>query len=418
MELELSLNFWKQILELALALSFGCFQIMPTNLPAEAKHKWSEVSTARNPKVKLQLLHEFLSLVPKHKGTEKLRSQVKKQMAALRREIEEKKHRKAGKGGPKFFLEKEGAAQVVIMGLTNVGRSSLLTATTNAKVEISPNPYTTREPAPGMLVYEDIQFQMLEAPALMEGSADGKAWGLQALALARNADGLIVMVDLSQDPVRQLSLILDEMKKARVFVSKPKARVEVKRKFMGAGLRIILVGKLSDCTVRDVKELLKSYRISDAVVKIYGEATLDEVEEAIFESTVYKPAVVIANKTDLEKDRANLKLLEDYVGDQLPIIPVSCKAQQGLDRLGEALFKALDIIRIYTRERNAKGFSRRPFILNRGATVYDLAKGIHSDFHEKFSFAKIWAERLVFSPQKVGSTFILEDGDTVEIHMT
>jgi len=193
---------------------------MPTNLPAEAKHKWAEVSAAKNPRKKLQLLQEFLSLVPKHKGTAKLCVQVKKQMATLRREIEEKKRKKAGKGGPKFFIEKEGAAQVALVGLTNVGKSSLLEATTNAKVEISPSPYTTKEPVPSMLAYEDVQFQIVEAPALMKGSADGKAWGPQTIALARNADSLILMVDLTQDPVGQLSLILDEMKKARIFVNR------------------------------------------------------------------------------------------------------------------------------------------------------------------------------------------------------
>ncbi len=390
---------------------------MPTNLPAEAKHKWAEVSAAKNPREKLQLMQEFLGLVPKHKGTAKLCAQVKKQMATLRREIEEKKRRKAGRGGPKFFIEKEGAAQIALIGLTNVGKSSLLAATTNAKVEVSSNPYTTREPVPGILAYQDIQFQIVEAPALMEGSADGRAWGLQTLALARNADGLILMVDLSQDPVGQLSLALSEMEKARILVSKHKARVEVERKFMGAGLRIILIGRLMDCTFRDVEELLGSYRVVDAVVKISGEATLDEVEDAIFESTVYKPAVIAANKIDLEGAETNLKLLKVYVGNKLPVIAVSCETRYGLEKLGENLFKTLEIMRIYTKEPNEKEFSKKPFILKRGATIYDLAKNIHSDFSEKFSFAKVWAKRLVFSPQKVGATFALEDGDVVEIHV-
>jgi ribosome-interacting GTPase 1 len=390
---------------------------MPTNLPAEAKHKWAEVSAAKNPRQKLQLLQEFLGLVPKHKGTAKLCVQVKKQMATLRREIEEKKRRRAGKGGPKFFIEKEGAAQVALIGLTNAGKSSLLAATTNAKVKVSPNAYTTRELVPGMLAYEDVQFQIVEAPALMEGSANGRAWGPQTLASARNADCLILMVDLTHDSVGQLFLILNEMEKARILVSRPKARVEVERKFMGAGLRIILIGRLVDCTFRDVEELLKSYRIMDAFVKIYGEATLDEVEDAIFESTVYKPAVIVANKTDLEGSEANLKLLEAYVNSQLPIITVSCKTRQDLDRLGEALFNALNIIRVYTKEPGERESSERPFILKKGATVYDLAKSIHSDFSEKFSFAKVWSKRLVFSPQKVGSTFVLEDGDVAEIHL-
>ncbi|MEM3442582.1 MAG: GTPase [Candidatus Bathyarchaeia archaeon] len=389
---------------------------MPTNLPAEAKRKWAEVSAARNPREKLQLMEEFLCLVPKHKGTAKLCAQVKKQMAILRKEIEEKKRRKAGRGGPKFFIEKEGAAQIALIGLTNVGRSSLLAAVTNAKVEVSSTPYTTREPVPGILNFEDVQFQIVEAPALMEGAADGRAWGLQTLALARNADGLIIMVDLSTDPVAQLSLILNELEKARILVIKPKGNVEIERKFMGAGLRIILVGKLLDCTMGDVEELLKSYRITDAVVKISGEVSLDDVENAVFENPIYKPTVVVANKMDLEGAETELRLLESYVNGKLPIIPVSCERKFGLEKLGENLFKALDIIRVYTKEPSQKEPSDKPFILKRGATVYELARNIHTDFSEKFSYAKVWSKRLVFSPQKVGSSFILEDGDVVELH--
>ena len=390
---------------------------MPTNLPPDAKKKWAEVEATKYPTERLQRMQEFLSLVPKHKGTMKLRGQIKKQMAILRKEIEEKKRRKAGKGGPKFFIEKEGAAQIALIGLTNVGKSSLLSAVTNAKVKVSPNPYTTREPVPGIMHYQDIQFQIVEAPALMEGSAEGRAWGLQTLALARNADGLILMVDLSQDPIEQLSLILGEMEKTRILVSKPKGRVEIERKFMGAGLRIILIGKLVNCTMRDVEELLRSYRIADAVAKISGEATLDEVEDAIFESTVYKPAVIVANKIDLEGSEANLKLLKSYVGDRLPILAVSCENTCCLEKLGETMFKTLNIIRVYTKEPNEKDFSKKPFILKRDSTVYNLAKNIHTDFSKKFSFAKVWAKRLVFSPQKVGSAFVLEDGDIVEIHV-
>jgi hypothetical protein len=390
---------------------------MPTNLPPNAKKKWAEVEATKNSREKLQLMQEFLSLVPKHKGTAKLCAQVKKQMATMRKEMEEKKRRKAGKGGPKFFIEKEGASQIALIGLTNVGKSSLLAAVTNSKVEVSPNPYTTREPVPGIMNYEDIQFQIVEAPALTEGSADGKAWGLQTLALARNADGLILMVDLAQDAVEQLSLTLSEMEKARILVSKPKARVEIERKFMGAGLRIILIGRLVDCNFRDVEELLRSYRITDAVVKISGEATLDEVEDAIFESTVYKPAVIVANKIDLKGSEANLKFLEDYVGNKLPILAVSCEKRYGLEKLGETMFKTLNIMRVYTKEPNKKEFSKKPFILKKGSTIYDLARNIHSDFSEKFSYAKVWAKRLVFSPQKVGSSFVLNDGDIAEIHV-
>lgn len=390
---------------------------MPTNLPPDAKKKWEEVEATRNPREKLKLLREFLSLVPRHKGTARLCVSVKKQIANLEKEIEEKKHKKVGKTGPKIFVEKEGAAQIAIMGLTKTGKSSLLTAVTNAKVEVSPNPYTTREPVPGTLDYQDIQFQIVEVPALRKGSAEGKAWGLQSLAIARNADGVILMVDLAEDPVGQLSLVLNEMEKARILVNMPKGHVEIERKYMGAGLRIVVTGRLVDCTFRNVEELLKNYRFTDGVVKISGDASLDEVEDAIFQSTMYKPAVIVANKIDDESTIANLKSLETYVDGKLPIIAVSCKTKQGLEKLGQTLFKTMNIIRVYTKEPNEREFSKKPFILKRSATIQDLARSIHSDFRENFAFAKVWSKRLVFSPQKVGSSFVLQDGDIVEIHV-
>lgn len=395
----------------------GYGQVMPTNLPPQAKKKWAEVEATKNPREKLRLLEEFLSLVPRHKGTARLCVQVKKQMTNLREEIAERKHKRAGKSGPKIFMQKEGAAQIAILGLTKSGKSSLLAAITNAKVEVSATPFTTREPIPGIMNYKDIQFQLIEAPALMEGSADGRAWGLQTLGIARNADGIILMIDLSQKPTKQMSLIMNETEKARILFSKPKARVEVERKHMGAGLRIIVVGRLADCTFRDVEELLKSYRITDGMVKISGEARLDDVEEAIFESTVYKPTVVVANKLDTEKARTNLKLLKTYESNALPVIAVSCRTGEGLPRLGDILFESLEIMRIYTKEPNDSEFSMKPFILKKESTIRDLARNIHTDLSKKFSFAKVWAKRLVFSPQKVGATFKLKDGDIVEIHV-
>jgi len=390
---------------------------MPTNLPVVAKKKWYEASLARTPQEKLLKLQEFSSLIPKHKGTEKLRAQIRRQISLLNKEIEEKRRRRAGRGGSRFFFEKEGAAQIIILGPTKVGRSSLLTSVTNAKTEISYYPFTTREPVPGMLRFEDLQFQLVEAPALVEGAAESGSGGLQTLGLARNADGIIIMVDLSENAPRQLRLVLEELEKARILVQKPRAKVEIERKHVGAGLRIIVLGKLLDCNLRDVENLLKGYRILDAAVRITGEATIEDVEDAIFESTIYRPAIVIANKADSPQAGTMLQQLNEFHGVRLPIIPVSCYTGKGLERLGGEIFKALGIIRIYTKEPGDRQPSNNPFILKRGSTVAGLAKQIHSDFIRRFAYARVWAKRLAFSPRNVGSSFVLEDKDVVELHM-
>jgi ribosome-interacting GTPase 1 len=391
---------------------------MPTNLPPEAKDKWAEVEAAHHPKEKLQKMQEFLSTVPKHKGTLKLRGEVKKKMAIIRRDMEERKRKGTGKssGGPKLFVEKEGAAQLALLGMTNVGKSCLMQAVTKANVTVSATPYTTRDPSPGIMDYGDVQFQIVETPAVMEGSGDGRAWGPVTLGVARNADGLLLMVDLSRDPVRQLELILAELEKSRILVSKPSGRVIIDRRHAGAALRIILVGRLVDCSMHDVENLLRSYRISDAVVKISGDVTLDDVEDAIFETTIYKPAAVVANKMDLANALANLQMLKKYVNDKLPVVSTSCECKFGLNELGKTIFDSLGVIRVYTKEPGSHESTGRPFVLRHGATVNDLAKNIHKEFISTFLFAMVWAKRLPFSPKKVGLSFPLEDGDVIEIH--
>jgi hypothetical protein len=101
----------------------------------------------------------------------------------------------------------------------------------------------------------------------------------------------------------------------------------------------------------------------------------------------------------------------------LPLIATSCQRKLGLESLGETIFRTLDITRVYTKEPSHREHSKKPFVLKKGATIYDLARDIHSDFRERFNFAKVWSKRLTFSPQKVGFTFVLVDGDIVEIHL-
>jgi len=142
---------------------------MPTNLPPEALDKWEEVEAAHTPREKMEKMQEFLSCVPQHKGTLKLRGQIKKKIAIIRKDLDDRKRKGTGKGGggPKLFVEKEGSAQIALIGMTNVGKSCLMSATTNSKVLVTPTPFSTHEPVPGIMSYLDVQFQIVEAPAVM-----------------------------------------------------------------------------------------------------------------------------------------------------------------------------------------------------------------------------------------------------------
>jgi len=101
----------------------------------------------------------------------------------------------------------------------------------------------------------------------------------------------------------------------------------------------------------------------------------------------------------------------------LKITPISCKSGSGLRKIGAEIFSALEVVKVYTKEPREKTPSKRPFILKKGATVAELAKQIHSDFYERFSYAKVWSKRLQFSPQKVGLSFVLQNKDIIELHL-
>ena len=383
---------------------------MPANLTAEAKSKWNKVVLAKNPEEKLQALQEFLSSIPKHKGNERLRAQVKRKIALLKVELEERKQiRKSVK--PYYFIDKEGvAAQIVILGLTNVGKSSLLSSLTNAAPEVNSRPYTTIEPIPGVMHVKDMRFQLIEAPALTPNSSNS-----MQLNLARKADGLILMVDALSNPCDQLKILLKELEKARLSIEKSKSKIEVDKNVRG-GLQIAVFGKLNGCTIEDVKKLVLSYGVRKGVIKIYGETSLEEIEEHLLElSNEYKPAIIVVNKVENEDLKNGLVELKSLINNA-PIITVSCLLKKGLEEIGEALIKKLEIIRVYTKEPNEKEASKEPVILKEGATIGDLAKEIHSELYKNFKYAKVWGPSSKFPGEKVGLNHLLKDGDIVEIH--
>jgi ribosome-interacting GTPase 1 len=388
---------------------------LPTNLPAEAKAKWDEVTLTKNPEERLRLMGEFLSLVPKHKGTERMCSQVKRQMAQLRDEIDKKKKQAKTGGGPSPFVQKAGAAQVAVIGPTNVGRSSLLRAVTNAQVEVTPYPFGTKQPVPGMLPYEDIQFQLVEIPPIVDGSSEGRADGFQNLSAVRNADGIIIIVDLTDDPAGNLLMVQGELDASRILTSKPEGEVNIQRRGVGRDIQFIWEGKLAGCTREEVVALLNEFRIRSALVRIRGSVTIDNVEDAIFGNAVYRPTLVFANKADLGADTGTIEQLK-MTADPLEVLVISAEKTPNLaTTIGNRLFKLLEIARIYTKEPGEEP-AREPVVVRRGITVGELARTIHNDFYKNFKYARIWGPSAKFPNEKVGLDRVLEDGTVIQLY--
>jgi len=390
---------------------------MPANLPPEAKAKWLKVMEARTPEEKLKALEEFLSAVPKHKGTENLVHWVRRRMAQLRREIEERRIKermvRSGGGGTSFYIEKSGDAQVVIVGPPSSGKSSLLKCLTNAKVEPDDIPYSSMEPIPGMFIHDNVYFQLVKLPSLNIENPDSDQNSL-ALSMIRNSDGVIVILDASRDVEVQYEAVKGILRENGIYIIKPRGFVTIERRPTG-GIQVI--GKLINGTAEDVKKLLMSYGINHALVTINGEASIDDVEEAIFKETVYKPSIVIINKVDLA-DGSYVKAIVDRLSSEIITLTaslVNCKIDPRA--LGESLLRAMDLIRVYTKEPDSDTYSPKPFVLRRGSTVGDLARRIHSRLYEGFRYAKVWRiENFPTGVKRVGLNYVLNDGDIVEIH--
>ncbi len=393
---------------------------MVTNLPAEAKAAWAKVMEAKTPEEKLKALQEFLSKVPKHKGTENLVRWVRRRIAQLKREIEMRKikERSIRSGsGRKLLIEKEGDVQLVVAGPPMSGKTSLLKCLTNAKVEPDDIPYSNTEPIPGMFIYEEIYYQLIKAPSINLEDYDSDMNIINA-ALMRNADGILLILDASDtsiDPISQFNRIYEILKTQGIYLTKPKALVKIEKRNI-PGIQII--GKIVNTDIEQVKRLLIDYGIQGAVVHIEGEATLEDIEDSIFREYVYRPCILIINKIDLVDEEYVKYIVDNLRSKNLPIILTSlkyCKIDK--KELSEKILKTLELIRVYTKEPGEETYSTKPFIVKKGTTVGDLARRIHSYLYEHFKYAKIWKKDQY--PQmfkRVGINYELQDGDIVEIH--
>lgn len=212
---------------------------MPANLPPEAKAKWNEALAEKNLRKKIRAFQEFLSTIPKHKGNERLRAQIKTKIAVLREDAAAQSRKQSGVRSP-WSIELEGAVHVMLFGPTNAGRSSLLLALTNAEPTVGAYQFTTQRPVPGMLSYEDIQIQLVELPAPQLSRDGDYTIQPEAIDLIRTADGLILVVDLTSDPINQFKATARTLEEAQISIRKPSSRVDIVREKGSGEIRIVV----------------------------------------------------------------------------------------------------------------------------------------------------------------------------------
>ena len=95
-----------------------------------------------------------------------------------------------------------GAGQIALIGMPNSGKSSIVGALTNAKVNIADYPFATSIPVPGMAHYEDVSVQVVDSPPV---TADYAAPG--QVNTYRGCDFIGIVIDLSADVLEQMEVI-------------------------------------------------------------------------------------------------------------------------------------------------------------------------------------------------------------------
>jgi len=330
---------------------------MAVNLPPQYHDAEAEYKKARTPEDKLVALKKMWVILPKHKASEKVQVILKSKISELNDEIE------TIKSGPKkatasYKIPRQGAGTIVFLGGPNGGKSSLLRKLTKATPEVAPYPFTTREPIPGMMDWEDVRLQLIDLPPI---TAD--FYEPYVTDFARTADAALLIVDLGDDDGPfAVETVLERL----------------------AGRKIHLVGtppeNSDDPTLFHVRTLL------------------------------------VANKVDAEGASDRLDILKEMIGDKIPILPISAEKGEGMDELRKRLFELLGVIRIYGKQPGKQADMKAPFTIAEGGNVLDFAEVVHSDLAEGLKAAKVWGSAQ-FDGQTVKRDHILKDKDVVELTM-
>ena len=323
---------------------------MPTNVTPEYKRAEDTYREAKTLDERIERLQDMISLLPKHKGTDHLYADLKRRLAKLKREFESAGGRK-GSGGLDFI--RDGAAQVVLIGPPNSGKSSIVRAVTHAHPEVGEYPFTTSRMIPGMVPYQDIQIQLIDTPPVT-----GDYMPMHLLGLVRSADAVLIIADLS-----------------------------------------------SDSLLDDLELLFTSFR--ERHTSFVHSRASDSRDEILCR--------VIANKIDSADADERLSLLREMIGEGLEITPLSCMQEEDVGRIPGMLFQWLGIVRVYTKIPGKKADRDHPYTVLRGGTVEDICSLVHRDFAEKLKFARLWRKSDI--PLTVSRHEFVEDGDILELHL-
>lgn len=325
--------------------------LTPQYLDAEAEYKKAQTAEER-----LECLRRMWSLLPKHKASEKLQAELKTKISEIRAEVEkERQHPK--KTGVSYKIPRQGAGQVLLLGGPNAGKSRILSRLTRATPEVAPYPFTTREPAAGMMEWEDVRVQLIDTPPITADYLES-----YLASMVRSADGCVLVVDLGDDD--------------------------------GPFIAEAVIDRLAQ-----VKTVL------------VGEPPADPDDPTI----EYCKTLLAANKVSADGAAERLEIVREMFA-RFPIVALDAESGLHLEELRHAIYRMLNVIRVYSKRPGKPADMDAPFTCPVGSTLGQMAELVHRDFADKLKSARIWGTG-VYDGQSVTRDHVLHDRDIVELHV-
>jgi ribosome-interacting GTPase 1 len=347
---------------------------VPANLSPEFKKAEERFRAAVTPEEKLVGLEEMLQTIPKHKGTEKMQADLKTRIKEQKHAMSAPGGKHGGRHGDWQHVEKQGAGQVILLGAPNCGKSALVRELTGLPAEVAAYPFTTTVPAAGMMVFEDVQIQLVDTPPV---APESPPW---LFHIFRTCDLLLWLLDLSDDA------LLDAFEQTRGLLATN--RIDCR-----------LVGSDSRLTV-------------PAPVRPEPDKDVDNLQSSIDNG---RKTLLLGAKCDDAGAQDRLAILRELIGD-LPVLLVSTEHHVGLEEMKRRAFESLRILRVYTKKPGKPATMDDPVILPIGATVIDAANHLHKDFAQSLQYARLWNNSGV-DGLRVERAHVLQDHDVIEFHV-
>jgi uncharacterized protein len=355
---------------------------------------------------KIKQIEEEMKKTQINKKTEHHIGLLKAKLARLREELESSTSKG---GGPAFEIRKGGDATVVLIGLPSVGKSTILNRLTNAKSKVAAYAFTTLTVVPGILRLNGADIQILDLPGIISGASSGRGRGRRVLSVARNADLVLLVLDVFQPG--QIQLLKNELHAMGIRIDQKPPDVVINRGSKG-GLALTTSVKLTKLTPATVKGIVEAYGISNGGILVREDVTDEQLIDVLTGNRRYVPSLVVLNKVDLVNEQY-LAVARKQIGSDF--VPVSAEKGLNMDLLAEKIWETLNFIRIYLKRPDGDADFEKPLILPAGSTLRDVCKKIHPRFVEGAKYAFVSGSSVKFTGQRVSLDHVPADKDIVTI---